>query len=1381
MSPCRPVLLYLLFFSTFLHGYSQYHTLKFEQPDFLNRNITFYQYNSFQDQEGFLWIAGSEGLTRYDGYAVRRFKYNPNDTTSLPSNEVRRIAESASGELWFATSLGGFCRFDKRTERFQRFDLAHYGKYGLISDQIRDILLLGDSLILLSTDLGLCLFEWEKFHQTGIAVFQEIEMEEPSEEALPIEKARLLLDAKGNLWAGSDRGLTFIPAPELKNGTFRRKKQPLWLKDTPVSDLAVGWDGDLWIGTIRGLARLSAGKLNSPSPNDLHWFTHQPQNERSLGSNVINCLLTLRNGDLWIGTYDHGISVLSREEMAATETRAPLFTHYEQNAQDPGSLTSNQIGHLYEDHSQNIWVCTYHKLQKVYQLQSQFHHTHTSPNLHDPGRDNNIFAVYQDPEGIIWTGSKSGLGKFDRKTGQMELLPVDAKDPANPRANAIRGIIPKGRDTLLITSLHGFWVFGKSRSRFTRLQGLSPEESELLENKSYHLIEDHLGQVLIGTQLGLFVLDKDLKHLKVISHDPDDPSSLSHNYVRFVFEDRQSNLWLGTENGLDLLPAAHRADSKPQFKHFRYDSRNPATLSNDEVRWITQTADGTIWVGTDGGGFNALNPENENFTRFGESEGLSNNVVYAMLPDSKGNLWISTNNGISRFDPTDKTFTNFEESDGLQGYEFNVRSAFKSPQGELFFGGTNGFNHFFPEKIIANEYAPRVKFTNLLLKNIPVDFRTSNLLSQPLHLTSELSLSWRDQVFTLEMAAMEFSAPAENQFKYQMQGLSEEWIPLGHDHKITFNQLSPGRYTLRALASNNDGIWGTEPAVLRITIQAPPWKTWWAYGLYLAFFLTLTSWIIRSRFRRIRLQNQLRIEKLQSEKLREIERIKSDFLANVSHELRTPLTLIKGPVHKLLETASDPQEKRLLTLVEQNSERLLRMINQLLEASRLEANKEEFHPEWVDLQEFFESIFFNFTTAATDQGIQLQLLPPAQPVNLTCDREKMEHIFYNLVGNALKFTAKGGKITLSWLEINPETVQIKVEDTGRGIPAEDIPHLFDRFYQVSMKGHSGQGGTGLGLSLVRDLVKMHKGTVKVESEPGQGTVFMLEFPKTQSDSAQYTPVQEVKPASPLPLREPEAERQEETGAISSRPVVLVVEDNDGLRAFIRDELAAEFEVVEAENGRIGLEKAREMVPDLVVTDLMMPVMDGMQLTSHLKNEVATSHIPVIMLTAKASDASKISGLESGADDYLTKPFNARELILRMQNMLKFRDRLQQQFGQSEGAVAEAKVGEPGEDLFLQRVKAAVLEHLDQSEYSVEDLAATLNLSTKQLQRKLKALSGQSPNQFMRNLRLDESLRHFENAELNVSEIGYMVGFSSPSYFAKCFQERFGKTPTEWRG
>ncbi|HHG86157.1 MAG TPA: response regulator, partial [Bacteroidetes bacterium] len=733
-------------------------------------------------------------------------------------------------------------------------------------------------------------------------------------------------------------------------------------------------------------------------------------------------------------------------------------------------------------------------------------------------------------------------------------------------------------------------------------------------------------------------------------------------------------------------------------------------------------------------------------------------------------IWASTAHGISCFDPNTNQFQNYDLKDGLQDNEFNVRAAAREEDGRLIFGGVNGYNRFYPHELSPNKQAPPVVINGFRLNNQQVDFRNSPTLSAPIEFVDEIQLQHSDNIFSFEFTALDYTNPLKNQFRYRLQGFSDKWVDCGNEKKATFTNLPAGNYTFEVEASNNDGVWNNQSTSLRLSIKPALWASWWAKMIYFFGILSLLWFAWRTWRNRMRMQEKLRLEKLHAERYQELEQLKSQFFAGISHEFRTPLSLIIGPLEKMRKEIQSEVGQRNVEMIHRNAHRLLRLVNQLLVVAGLEEGKLHLHPSEQDLNLFIRQIIASFRPGAEEKGLELQYIGTENPVILCFDIENFEHIFYNLLANALRFTARGGKILVRTFASQTQ-VSIQVSDTGIGIPIEVQARLFERFYQVP--GEQSAGGTGLGLALVKELTELHQGKVSVESSPGKGTVFTLVFPFQNGLKAQKVQPTQV---ATLPINRPKASKTTENDP--EKRIILIVEDNADLRTFIRSELEQEFAILEANQGEEGLQMATEHVPDLIISDVMMPVMDGIKMSYALKSKAVTSHIPIIMLTARTAELSRIEGLQAGADDYLTKPFSATELRLRIQNRFFYLQKVAERLKAAPSELQEMSVPVKRENQFLKGVQLELEKALDNSDFSVEELAAAVNLSRKQLYRKIKALTQKTPSQFMRSFRLQKGQELLQSASLNVSQVAYSVGFSSPSYFSRCFQEEFGYSPSE---
>ena len=894
-------------------------------------------------------------------------------------------------------------------------------------------------------------------------------------------------------------------------------------------------------------------------------------------------------------------------------------------------------------------------------------------------------------------------------------------------------------------------------------------------------------------------------------HSPEDPGSLSDNDILSLHIDKAGTLWVGTQRGLNKLASAAKADTAALFRRYRL------------------------------------------------ADGLPNEVIYGILEQRGGDLWLSTNQGLAHFDPETETFRNYDVSDGLQSQEFNRGAYYKSRRGEFFFGGINGLNAFFPDSIRLNLHVPPVVITAVRKLDQTIVVNAARKLDEAVVITPgeavgvpEIALSYADKYVSFEYAALDYVNPSKHQYAYRLDGFDDAWIEAGTKRLITYTNLDPGNYTFRVKGSNNDGIWNDEGAALHVTVHPPWWRTGWAYALYgllligglvVAARLQRAHVLKQERERTILREKELRTEaaeawanylqadnerkeleldkareletayqvlEAQAHRLEELDRTKSRFFANLSHEFRTPLTLTLGPLENILSGAYGVVEKPLraqLAVMHRSTRRLLQLINQLLDLSKLEAGRMPLHTRHGNVVLFLRGIVYAFSSYAERKQLTLQFSADPDTIHLAFDADKLEKIVGNLLSNAIKFTPGAGTILVT-VSAQPRTpndaegwVEIRVRDSGTGIPEAQRAAIFDRFHQVDDSPTRAQGGTGIGLALTKELVELHGGTIALESEMGFGSTFIVRIPFSDDPEHETHPAdEEIDPEDvtnpgaeevnriDLVHEQPwEIEEEEQTTAQADQPapatrsdlpLLLLVEDHTDVRAYLRECLDAQYRIEEAEDGVAGLEKARSMMPDLIITDVMMPRMDGHTFCRHLKSDKALNHIPVIMLTAKASEESKIEGLLARVDDYLYKPFNAQELQARVANLIAVRRLLQERYRRDLLLQASEVDVRSADDLFISEARAVVERHIDEA-LDLDTFAREMHFEKRQLQRKLKDLTGQTPTEFILTIRLSRAKQLLDAQAGSVSEIAYDVGFNSASYFTKRFRERFDITPSEY--
>ncbi|MEJ2596433.1 MAG: hybrid sensor histidine kinase/response regulator transcription factor, partial [bacterium] len=808
-------------------------------------------------------------------------------------------------------------------------------------------------------------------------------------------------------------------------------------------------------------------------------------------------------------------------------------------------------------------------------------------------------------------------------------------------------------------------------------------------------------------------------------------------------------------------------------------------------------------------------------------QGLPSNTIMAIEIDNSGIICASTPKGISKIDPRDLTVHNYDVEDGLVSREFIEQSSFKDNNGWLYFGGRNGFTYFHPDSLKENKFIPPVYITSLTVAGEPKYF------DKPLYELEDIELGYNENDFSFDFVALNYINPQKNQYAYMLEGYDEDWIQSENRRTAFYTNLSPGKYTFRVKGSNNDGYWNEEGAHLALFIHPPFWKTWWAYLFYAMVFIIVVYMLRRNELRKINLRQELELEHINAEKMAELDKEKSKFFSNISHEFRTPLTLILGPLDRVIERLRKEENKTDLSIVRRSALRLQTLVNQLLSLSKLESGKMKLRARQENIVRLTHLYLQSFHSMAEDREIKLAFESDAEEYMVYVDTIKFEKVVNNLLSNALKYTDKGGEINVSVSGTTPpappsngsdsvkenssvfsppaaagetqrgqETggIRITFSDTGTGIPEEDLPHVFDRFYQVDEKQMKTTLGTGIGLALTKELVELHQGTSSVQSETGKGTVFTVILPSGKDhlsadeivETGKHTPDtdDDLLNDDYLFMNEVGAETKTKSDVPGddALPLLLIVEDNEDMRSYIKSYLEGDYNIIEAEDGEEGAEKAVEHIPDLIVSDLMMPKMDGNQMTARLKTDERTSHIPVILLTAKASRESKLEGLETGADDFLTKPFDADELVARVNNLVHQRKHLREVFGRKLSFMSSPgpdELKDSGitsmDEQFLSKAYEVAEREMSDPEFGVSAFSRQMGLSRMQLHRKLTALTDQSASEFIKIIRLNKAAVLLKSKNATAAEIAYDVGFNTPAYFSTCFKEHFGISPSEYTG
>jgi signal transduction histidine kinase/DNA-binding response OmpR family regulator/ligand-binding sensor domain-containing protein len=1321
--------------------------------------------HAFRDSFGFVWIGTDNGLERFDGYVYKEYRNVANDPHSLSSHRIQSLLLDSKQRLWVGTMETGLCLYDRSHDSFLNLypypgdSSSEKGRntWTIAEDRSGDLWLATDSGVVHvgipagvgSNDLdslaralhfrrlplGTALNEAydvceRKDGKILVASDSGLIILDPTTYALSrpywadplghrLDSLRfrcLLQGSDGNLWLGArTEGVFRIEWESARVTNYRHHDgDSLSIRVDDIWDLAEDRSGNFWIGTARCIDLLSPAKGHC-----IQYLTYGP---KPWGAQAIRLSFD-PTGTLWIG---------AGQSLWRLSPRSQLFPHFSLRNQDGSPRGFDAIERSLDG---NVWCFSKDKLFQIDIKTRKISKTinvygGTQPH-HDPMP--NRTASLHDSKGNFWYAAyDNGLYKVNLATGRIKNYRFET--PVG-KLNRVRSLAQGSGDSLWIGCVtQGLMKFDPASGRFLRTPFAN----------AANVIKDHDGKIWVATEgLGLDVHDPATGTTNHFVHDPSNPGSLSHNLVWSTYEDPSGRIWVNAGNVLNLW--------------------DPVTRS---------------------------------FTRF---PNLAFNEAEAAIPlgsDRKGRLWILYFPGdLSILDPLRDIFTDFETSGGISGFICDMENL---EDGRVLLAGGNGLNILSPDSLDAHRPPPPLVITRMAINDESVP-------PPPfLNGSGPLRLSHTQDVLEFEFAAIDIDAPQLVRYQYQLEGLERDWVKPKDRRYVRYTALSPGDYVFKVRVASSRGEWPDREISLAVNISPPWWRTTWAYATYVLLFLGLVNAGYRIRLRQVHLQQEMEMEHFQREHLAELDRLKSRFFANISHEFRTPLTLILGPLEKLRFRFPDEESQIALGMMKRNAHQLLRLVNQLLDLSKLEAGGMKLQACRANIVPVVNGVAYSFESSAGMRKIHLRVSTEQDEIQVFFDRDKLEKILTNLLSNAFKFTPDGGNVVVT-LTPSPSLqmgkgdrggdgssgigggfLEISVSDSGIGISEDKLPHIFDRFYQVDDSTTREQGGTGIGLALVKELVELHHGTIRVTSQPGVGTEFTVSLPlgreHLKSDEiVEGTGKEEMVMSLSEAVREGTVSAQELRAPPdhdTRKCLVLIVEDNADVRQYIKDNLPASYSVLEAKDGVEGIEKAKQTIPDLIVSDVMMPKKDGYELCRALKNDEKTSHIPIILLTAKAASENKIEGLETGADDYLIKPFEPKELLARVKNLIDMRRKLRERFNASvplkPGEVAVTSI----DDAFLTRVMRAVEQHMGDDHFHIGRLGADVGMSRAQLHRKLVALTNQSPGEFIRYIRLHRGMQLLQKDAGTVSEIAYTVGFSDPSYFSKCFHKQFGKAPTD---
>lgn len=1362
--------IYLLFcWLSFGRCFAQPNEYLFSHLDFSNGLSNNHVTSIYKDQKGFMWFGTLSGLNRFDGYQFKPFRHDGKDPHSLTDNYIEQIFEGPDGKMWVEARAGRFNMYDFEKDQFDSDYPAWFRDRGLPESWLLNIV---------KGKKGF----WFVYRDHGIYHYMpdgKVIALGPGEGLSATLIGGAKEDSYGNLWVVHQDGLL-----EKIDG---RLHKVVYQTDLVAKDLAndhiplkmyIDGEDDLWMyssGMSKGVY------FFRPATEELRHFA-MDAGERKLNNNIIYSVMQDGKGLIWVATDHGGINIVDKRDLSVS-----YLTHVEDDAK---SVSENSITSLFRDNLGTIWTGTF-KSGINYYHQSRFQFPQYRHEPRQPGSlsydDINNFV--EDAAGNIWIASNGGgLIYFNRRTNTFRQY---LHDPGNKNSLSNNIVV-----SLLLDRDGKLWIgtyFGGldcfDGQRFTHYRHDVRDSSSLAEDRVMYIYEDSDRQLWVGTLAeGMDRLDR--KRQKFYHYNNAPVGSIRNGYISCITEDAQKNLWIATGYGIDVLEK-----STGRFLHYSMDSNR---LSSDNVILLMKDSRQQMWAATREG-LNVFLPDKKTFQSFTTENGLPHNTIRSIQEDRKHDLWVSTANGLSRIQLT-KTqdgrykihCRNFHEQDGLQGREFNERAGLATKDGMLMFGGPNGFNIFHPEDIVTNWKTPPIVLTDLEIFNRSVHVGDTIggrvILKKALTETNTITLGYKDKVFSIEFASLGFIYNAKEKYTYTLEGFTKNWLTTdGTIRKASYTNLDAGEYTFRVRACGEDGQWYDKAAALKIIVLPPFWKTPLAYFIYFALLVGALYIARRMVLQRAKMRFALEQERRETRRMHEMDLMKIKFFTNMSHELRTPLSLILAPVDRLLEQTEPGGPKQQYEMIRRNARRLLHLVNQLLDFRKMEVNELRLHLRQGDVMRFVRDIYGSFIDLAEKKNISFSYYEDRRSLVTQFDHDKLERILFNLLSNAFKFTPEHGSVHVSLhTEQKGEEVQltINIRDTGIGIAQDKQEKIFERFFQSDVPETILNQGSGIGLSITQEFVRMHNGRLTVESELNKGSCFTISIPFKELTAP------ELLLLPPPTTAEPTVETRDVTTALQGiaeeaeesarKSTILIIEDNEDFRFYLKDNLRAHYRIIEASDGKEGWRKVLAAHPHLVVSDISMPAMDGVQLCKKIKNDERTQQIPVILLTAMAGEGSEVRGLATGASDYITKPFNFEVLLSKIRNILDQQELMKKTYQRQVQAQPTPVEVVSADDIFMREVLEQIEKNMGDPEFSVGQLSMQFHASRSAFYKRLLLLTGKTPVELIRHIRLKRAAELLEKSQLTVAEIAYTVGFNNPKYFAQYFKTEFNMIPTAYR-
>lgn len=1279
-----------------------------------------------QDQDGWIWIGTNRGLSRFDGYRFKNFLPSTNDFTSIRGLLVRTIFTDHKGNLWVGTENGGLNLYDKYLETFTQ-PFANQPGTSAFMNNVLDIEEDRGGNLWLGT-LGYVVKIDPTNRITKIAVNQ-------------VAVTKLEFDRSGNLWIGT-AGNLYRFDPKLK--TLRR------IGDrnlTNIMDVMLDSSGDMWVSTgSNGAFRVNPTTMETIAVNLF------PTTDRS---KAVRKITEDQPGVYWIGTRG-GLYVYDKTKKS--------MGYYAHDEREQHSLRDNSVNTVFHDRNGDIWIGTRHGISLCAKSKQVFKNFEAHPTDKSGKYLNSesVYAIWMDGERNIWVGTEDGgINIFNPKTQSYQYLKCCPGSANALSENCIKAFLDDQRGNLWIGTFHGgIDVLNIKTKRIRHLRNEPSKPPVLASNDVWDFTLDRDGNIWIATSAGVDRFEASTGSIRHL------PELIGKERINWIEKDSKDNIWLGSNN--EVVVFNHSTKKIKRYKEY--------SLS------FLEDSKGRYWLTTFDKGLAQYHIDKGAIEYFRDETGMVHNQFLGLLEDKNQDLWISTSNGLMCFDTKTHSFQKYNKKDGMQNGNFNYGAAFKAPDGNLYFGGNSGFTMFNPTDFTINSRHIPLVLTELRVLNRKIEpgLPENDLLKKSISMTDRLVLGYKQNAFSVEFASLSFASSETNMYSYYLEGLDEEWSDPSTNRVATYTNIDPGNYVLHIRSVVNGERQRNSERLLRIKVTPPFWKTVWFLFLVLIGAVWLTFTLIHSYINRKKTKMELVVERLRTNKLNELNNLKLKFFTNISHEIRTPLTLILTPLEKLHSQECKPEEIRsYVDMMYKNTKDLNKLINQLLDFRKLDSGGLKLEQMQGDIVQFVSEVVGSYESHAKEKGIDLTFNCFQDSLVCQYDADKIGMVLNNLLSNAIKFTNKNGRITvhltlafdadverISSDSFSQEWIEISVIDTGIGISEKHLSKIFDPFYQVENKIE--QTGTGIGLSFANELVKLHHGTMFVESKPEMGSKFTFRIPYVKENQVELDMKSvgtTVEDSDQNPLME---------------HIMLIVEDNADVRLLIKNHFKDSFHVYEADNGKEGWTMTLKVVPDVIISDVLMAEMNGFDFCKKVKNDERTSHIPFLLLTALHSKEHIIKGLENGADDYITKPFDLTILQTKIENILSIRDSYKEKFSAEVTLQPKNILIASPDQKFLQKAIDVVEAHISDSELDIEQFAVEVGVSRMQLYRKLHALTDMTVKEFIRNIRLKRAAQLLLQDSMNVTEIAYSVGFKDVSHFGKCFRQVYGINAKDYK-